>query len=784
MFKQLNKSQPLMELRYKFKHKSKNSEQYFYNCNKKVFDLVVKNWQQILDDNKVNLKKLLPDDLFTKLQQKNIQLIDEDGNIDKIIEKDIIQLLNQSVELTLNKNDKRNITEQYDNNFVDCDIVDSESIDLDNVMTLKPNKTLDKIGLMYNLFKDNNINFKFNPKINNTSKDNKFISTRKIRLNNYTITEIDMPTKLSITCKNMIFPKKDENFTPYTCNYITTFSPVDATHSSIYCKRKHILKNIDKATPEEVRKIYIYQGEYIEDEEQQENIFLSFNKITEEDIICNVIPDYDEKNLKYKYFILGWKELNEKVRLKNNILLKKPHPIFMLDIFESIKTYFKTYHNETVLNQNKYVGLIMIFQYIAQKYLHSLYPGMVLGKSRSGKTYFYSLLSKILLQNSVKIESNVTRNRFIGGQSAITINNNKMFFPGYVNTKNFIFINEMAEKIEEYLQMMKSKYSDISNNLFSMHKTCWDSGDNNKVDVGIQGSEEITVKAVPFSVGNFETLQTNRKTYWGMLKKQYSKLGGNVDELKIRESLFKPLGYYKENKNDELLIKAHQKVRENYNGYFLTGLLKPEQSRFVFFSVIDPKSKDYVKPNYNISRLGKTTQQTHKKELNEELDKTFNKLTIIKNEDIVKFENKISNWFGKKYIEGKYNQFKDLSTMSGLIGQLHDSLPKMNAELLLLHKVYYDLPLQFTDEDKQSLTWFNNFNYKMLSTDEAAMIIKPAEDCAEDSDEIEKDMNAVEREEKEKIEEGVELDINGKGEVDNLFSTFGKIPQDEDDELY
>jgi hypothetical protein len=243
--------------------------------------------------------------------------------------------------------------------------------------------------------------------------------------------------------------------------------------------------------------------------------------------------------------------------------------------------------------------MIIILQYLCKRYLNTLYPALVLGKTSSGKTYWFNLLEKIILKNSIKIEASVTRNKFIGGQSSMTLNNSsKLFLPGYVETRDFIFINEMATEIEKYVANENNKNVDNNTNLFYLFKSCYDSSDKNTVNVGIQDSREIQVNAVSFAVGNFMTLKSNRRKYLNALKRNYRSLDGDlVGNFSINWPLFKPINYYKKVMQNETLARAHIRTREEYASYYMTGLDCAEQSRMTFFMVIDPASKQYDKEN-------------------------------------------------------------------------------------------------------------------------------------------------------------------------------------------
>ena len=729
----IKKSLFFEELQRKFKHRGnvKYKFAYFNNSTTFIFERVIENRDLIINNNSINFKFIIGDDeKFGRLQASNPGKIGEDGELfDNDILSDIVDLLKNISREDNKVFDARVVSNVYSTEFDDCVVVDDD--------LLLPKSTLDKVSLFYALFKNKNINFKFNGKIDSSIVNNMYVCKKRFSLQSQILRKVDIPTKYKITCKHLIMPNNSVSspVTPTTCNQITYCSPVDGIHSVVKCKRGHTIKDIEKATPEETRPFFIYRakditeddsGASVEEDKNEDKIVDIFSLIPleEDEFECNAVPTFNNNQTKMNYFIISYNPIVNKLDLKSNFLLKKNSHFFLDDIFCSIKDYFKTYHNQKITDQNKIICLTMILQYLCQRYFNNLYPGLGLGKTGSGKSFHFNLLSEILFDNSIVVQPTIRRNQFIGGQDSISLLGNKLFLPGYVQTKNFIFVEEMAEKIEEYISNKNNKNYDIDGNLFAMHKQCYDSGNRRQINIGIQGSIPVTINAVPFSVGNSTSLRTNKKRYFNLLKKNFIRLGGNGVP-SHKKPLFKPLQYYKYIVQDEKLMNAHKAVRDEYDGFFMNGLDCAEQSRFIFYYMIDDIDNVFNQDDKGElrrrNRVGELKRQVHKKELLNELDLLFNKL---------KSPSKAQNNFldvvfdyMDRWLENNPSQF--MFENNDVPTHIRNNLAKMNGDLLLLHKTYFNLPLEFTEDDKKLLHYWNNFNYRLLSVKEAAMFVKP-----------------------------------------------------------
>jgi hypothetical protein len=798
----INKGVFFNELEKKFKHKGTYKYAYFFNSTKFLFQRVINNLQNILNNKVINFRELFGEeheDKFLKFQAVNSLRVGEDGFLlDKDIESDLFSLL-QRVAFDNHKFfDEREAVNVYTTTFDDCEVVGDD--------LLSPKSSLDKTSFFYSLFKNKFVGFVFNKSLSSDGDSSMYVSKKRFLLQGQMLRKADIPTKYKITCKHPIINKDEPGKKPVVCNQIVYCSPVDGVHSVVKCGRGHTVKEIDKATPEETREFFIYRALDVTNRSDSElssggmlsgelvELFslVSLGEDGVEEFWCNAVPTYNSGQTKMNFFVLNYEPVSNKKPLKNPILLRDrdKHFCFLNDVFESIKYYYKTVHKQTINNQNKVVGLSMVLQYLCQRFLGSLYPALFCAKTGTGKSFYYSLLSECLFDNSVVVQPSVRRNQFIGGQDSVSILGNKLFLPGFVQTKSFIFVEEMAEKIEEYLNNKHNKQYDVDGNLFSMHKQCYDSGGRKEINVGIQGSFPVMVNAVPCSVGNSTSLKSNTRKYYKRLKLEYEKLGGvGVPSRKV--PFFKPLRYYIDVLQDDLLAKAHAVVRADYESFFMTGLDFAEQSRFTFFYMVDDLDET-LKVQEGVGdegvlrrreRVGTRKRLVHKRELVDELEELLGGLRVL-SKDQEEFLDVVNDWVDR-WLDREVSQFS--FDVGDVPTHLKKNLARMNSDLLLLHKTYYGLPLEFLEEDKSLLVWWNSYNYSLLSVREAAMVVKPLVDGPKvvDLDVVENEMHVQglrRRAEAESLGVTVSDDLVGAGEeFDRVISKglFEDLPDEE-----
>lgn len=757
----------LQELKLLFKAKNVYKSALFYGSNLKVFDAVVNNIDVIVDNGKVNLKDILiDDDLFERLRSLNGGSINEDGSIDEGFEDEIITLL----KLSLEEESSVNVGSSPNESLSTDDFVDSKFVGDE----LLPDKKFDMTSLFYNLFKDKDINFRFNPSLKNISSNDK-VTTKTFELIGDVISVMDVPVKYEIKC-TAYNPKYNA-----VCNNLVKVSPIDAIHSAVKCRANHTIKNVEQATPSEVRRMFLYRAK--EYSSSSEVILFSLNRFNSSKVVCNLVPVFDKNVSKNNYYVLGFQSVNPKKSLSEPILLKDEANYFFLnDIFESIKKYLKSNHREVVTNQNKVFALVMIFQYLSQRYLDTLYPALGIGKTRSGKSYFYHLLSTTLFLNSVKLDPTIRRNQFIGGQSGFSVNNNRLFIPGHVQSKDFIFIEEMAEKINSIHSNSNFAKLDVDNDLFNMFKRVYNFSDR-LVNIGIQDSVDVKVNAVSFCTGNVESLTSVKQKYMKVFRSNYKKLGGDIGSLPSNTSPWKPLNYYKKF-DDPLILKAHIITRNELDFFFMSGLDFPDQSRFAFFLAVDPYSKNYEsKVKTRGSNLNFIRDKVHKEELNDELDDVFKGVFKKKHQkNMEKFLNDVYDWTEEFYNANKSQYHYENGEISG---HIFDYLCESNRDFLLLQKTYYNQPFEFLEEDKQLLIYWNSFNYTMMDTDESAMVKQP--DVLNppyiDENKIFRDMDEVEQKIKDQQDE---LSIPFDDVADEIgdINDFEKLVIGGDDDIF
>ena len=560
---------------------------------------------------------------------------------------------------------------------------------------LQPLETFNDTSFILNIFYNNDVNFIFT----NTRKveshkeiQNSTIFTMQAKIIGKT-DDINFPSKYKVLCT-----KKENN---EECGNIVYFSEAH-THSTIYCSdsnhstMSHPMKDVANAP---VVNMYTLYGYVIELDGETEMIY-STSKIN--------VPQFKGNFIKYTkkdttlLILLGIQE-NEVQEINEPILTTSTQSLFLDDIFQDIKKYYKKYHNITITNNNKIIALYYIKQLLDTMIFNFQTLSLFLGKSASGKSFFNIILTPLFTTNYATLYSrDVTRNRLIGGQSGMkSFNNSSMFVGGYVESCDFVVLEEAGYSLDIFDD---PRYT--SSNPLKMIKG-YESG---FINPGIQGSRNVNCNASLCFLGNLEDIR-EIKEYLKKVRNEYNKLSG-LNNYKYSYPLFWPLQKYEELFNIEL-AKAHYKIRnESEYGNFkhhITTLKEAEFARFTYFIVIedaeDREKRVYFQPTKNISKY------IHTQSFMCELRDIFNKDVI----DTIPttFMSSVEEYFNTRFLK----VFPSLSRNTHLLSSLLQSV----YYFIVLQKIYYKEEWELSEKNKNIIEYFYKYNYNTLDENESSM---------------------------------------------------------------
>ena len=535
----------------------------------------------------------------------------------------------------------------------------------------------------------------------------------KVQTCNFSVNNLasfkSMPTKYSIKCtaKNQLGAE---------CSNSVEFCDIHK-HSSIRCtdnyntmEKGHVIKNLDDAQVIERKKFYHYivkdlTGSNVEQDEKEFEA-LSMVPIDDEDIICNcILSNVGKEEI---IFILAIKKIDRK-KLDQAILIRKEENETALDdIFESMKKYYKKYHNFSLNNKNKYVAKVMLFQAITNIFFKERFHSFIMGKSGSGKSIYSKIIYPMFSFNyQYVIGTSITENRFLGGQDKF-----KNYLPGYAATQNFVFFEEASSALNFYHNSQEQKFGTNKNNLFEMLKNATGS----EYNTSQQGSITCYPRASFTLVGNLEHLSLLKEAYEKAVAKQYKKFSEGHKNYDFTLPLFKPLEYYSKIIGDEALARAHAYVRltKYASKYYMTGLPEAEQARFIFNIILEEdkeSQKGVTKIPFNLGKEGKRFK-VHRKDFMDEL--SF--LNDYKLDE--EFKKQIVEYYYEEFLNGRNNFIRKKN--EDLNNHVKEGLFKAIYYFIVIEKFYWKEEMTLTALDKAKIVKFFKNNYNSLNLRESA----------------------------------------------------------------
>ncbi len=650
---------------------------------------LLKEAEQIIINNEVELKNILPEDKIENFKKyNNIRVIDT--KFKQIYSDSIIKILKKIEE----EESKVQIlsTETRANTYRNVIIENGD---------IFPDEDFDIKSLKLNLFYNNKIEFSFNDKIKlqKLDKTSSFIQTLQLEING-SGDQVVIPTKYEAICTARL--------TGVECSNIVNFCDIHK-NSSITCSDTpsrrnpgHIIKKLDDVPVKESIVLYSYDGKDALNESSGDLRIFSLVEITKEKVTCNAVHVIENKE---EYImILNIKEeeisalpFDQKILLKSD---KSRH--FLDDIYNSLHKYLLKEHNVVVTNQNKIVGEIIIFVLLNKLFYDIKMNAMIIGSSGAGKSFWSQYIIPMLTFNYKVISgSDVTRNRFLGGRSnMVSAFKNSAFQIGFVGTQDLIFCEESTEPLNKFFEPNVDKNS----NIFSMLKIA-----SANYDVGIQGSKSVTPKASCVLIGNLEQLSHIQK-YKEMVAKKYRNYSAGK-KYKNHWPLFKPLEYYE----DPDLAKAHLHIRKNeWMGHYVTKLPSAEQARFNFLLILEDEEVGFKKP-----ALAKETQfkKYHRTEFINELSQLFNQKIPDK------LREEIYEYFCNDFLKQRNNIMKN--GYMKLNNHVFNKQLEIITQFTFMNKLYYNEEMKLNEMDKSLICDFMLYNYNCINSDEAALIKKP-----------------------------------------------------------
>jgi hypothetical protein len=377
--------------------------------------------------------------------------------------------------------------------------------DSDETFLVIDEKNFNSNSLFLNLYYDNDCNFMF--KMMNESKDSKnvtdnlvFTTHAKI-LSKINITYL--PTKECVTCteKNIS--------TGLECGNVVTFCSIHK-NSKICCtdslnnlnpntlRARHNIKNINNSEVVETRKVYEYEIEFNYDgDEKYTEIVYSLVEIKNIVFTGNFL--YCHRGDHRFLVLLNYKE--EKLKeLDYNIIQKPDGVLFLSDIFKSLQTYYLKEFNYVIKDDNKILALYMMLQHLQKVYFNFKTISIFLGESSSGKSFYTEILMPMFTNNiTYAFCDDITRNRFLGGQSNLkSLSGNTIFVGGYIESSDFLVMEEAGSMLNTHRDKDSNKYNPIE------HLRSFNKG---YVPVSIQSGRDVQVNANVCFLGNLENIE-------------------------------------------------------------------------------------------------------------------------------------------------------------------------------------------------------------------------------------------------------------------------------------
>lgn len=674
---------------------------FFYTPKSKLGEKLLQDAENIINNNKINFANYYDLEKCKGFIKSNPKKIDEEGNlIDDNIHNKIIELLklsNSTLNIEKSSRDKEFIDvkeNKYDDNFI-------------------PLETFNSFSFWLNAFKDSSIEYEFNKKIPNGMFDN---TTTKIRSAKFKILSeseiISYPTHFETTCTG---PVKINNKLDYNveCGEKIEFCEYHMSQK-ICCAAGHTLSNPRAVPSAENIELYSYVVVDLNSEQDNELLIYSLNPIDAGIIIGNYINIQYQNNQKIIILLNHKKIITHKKELKNNILLRdKKNHFFLNDMYISIQKYLKDVFNFTLTNQSKYLGEVILFQCILKLMFNIPTNAIFLGTSGIGKSFWYNMLVPLMTMKKTKLYGlSVRRTKFIGGESnKKTLFSNAIFAPGVVETKDFVFIEEAGNALED-LNINKDK----ENNIFTMLKAA-----SEEIDPGNRSSRPVKLNASCYLAGNIEDASSVVDNYRRKVLRKYKEnTMGEKSRVSYNLPLFKASKWYEEKKNIEL-AKAHEFVRysEYNNKYYATNLSFAEQGRFDFCLLLEAESGDKGDDEYNPDEE-KINVNFHREEFINECKNIFYEVDV---ETYVKIQQKVSELLNIKKNNYKvHNRF--------IIAQLKKRVFRLFRYLIICNRQYWEESCDLTknpirdDELLAAHNWML-YNYNSLDNNEISMVKTP-----------------------------------------------------------
>jgi len=642
--------------------------------------------------------------------------------------------------------------------------IDSE--DGKDYITPDPSTTYDDI--LQNLFVKSNIKFKFNSKINinNNVNSNTTIKTTTLKITGK-MENIIMPTSYRVVCRAHTEHGECLNTVRFYKGHKATAIKCTLNNSD---KKGHTIKTTEVEQPSEVRQLYGYTAQLHENdnEEEEQILILSFEKLEKDLFKCNYVHVHDKVP---HLLILGVEYIDDTTNpLTGKILEQNPERKFFIDdIYESIKTYYKKYHDYEITNQNKVVAWFIIMQMMTNLFLGHRYHGMYIGKSGSGKTFFGTVLVPLFTFNhKTVLGTTVTRNRFLGGKSNVVSEvYNTYYQAGFVHTRDILVIDEATEKLDQYF----SDKTRTTDNIFTMMKAV-----NQNIDIGIQGSFEGIPKASIVLFGNLEQLKTIRDEYTKSVRRKYKNLSKGK-AFPQWMPLYRAPEWYKEAGNEDLGM-AHAIIRgkEFNHSHYITGLPEAEMSRFTFFIALEDINRGFKEQKFIGAFEAK--RSLHRTEFVNELKQVFGNMR--KKEYPLHLMREVNKWLNEFF--GHQRNNIRFSSIAGVNTHTFKNLEEMFTDIIWMNKIYYNQEEKLTDKDKELMEYLLLHNNNSLDMEEANLSkIPKVNDIHFGEAEIELYENQRQEEYKSKLmqqEHELDEEFDDGKKPDNKF---GGLPDDEFD---
>ncbi len=711
---------------------------------------IIESIDLILESEKILLKQVIKKrivrDKIATIEQRIEQLKKYNNN--KILPDNSLSVeLTESIIFFL-KEYKKNLStpNKYENtrsyNYKEAE-EDSDDEDL-----ILPLEGTDMNSVKMNLFFNKDVCYKFNPSLPVSSLDKSHSKMQTLRLKiNGVLEHNTIITKRKVICTTKTKGVECGNVVYFSDVHLN--SSIRCTDSNLIPHDGHIIKKTEKASVEESKIIYVYEGADIGKpfvSLKKENNSSSFSP-SEEIMIASLVP------LKHSYvtcnaifvndidssYILVLSVQEEEIKpLDKPILLHSNKSSYFLDdIYMSLQSYLNEYHNISLTNQNRIIGHCIILQLLLNIFYNIRTNALIVGKSGSGKSIWSELLIPLFTLNHKNIMgTDITRNKFIGGRSNMNSNTvNSLFAAGYIATQDMIFAEECTNSLKDFQDSILNQ----NNNIFHLIKA----SSGRYVDVAIQGGQKIYPKASTILVGNLEQLDFTQE-YKTFVASKYRKLKGEGDrEYKEKWPLFKPIEYYVDELKNRELAEAHAIVRQNYKGvsgrHFITRLPTAEMARYAFFIAIE----DNLDSSRKLRELKKDSILTNPKReiLIEELSKIFiNPLTHQPYEVPLSLKKKINDFYNNEFYESRNNYKNIFGSTSFINAHIENNIIMIMEYLVWMNRLYNNsLSLKennknlledmaknpLSEDEKILINYFLSFNYNTLSPEEASMSTKP-----------------------------------------------------------